>query len=254
MRVLIGHTGFVGSNLHRQRSWDALVNSRNSGDLAGMTADLVVCAGVYAEKWRANADPAADLAQIDAFSGMLAQLRAQRFVLISTVDVYPTGQAQDESESPAPTADSPYGYHRHLLELRIRDLFEKAHVLRLPALYGPGLKKNALFDMMTRHRLEFINPAARFQWYGLDRIAADVDVAIANELEVVNLMTEPFATQAIADRFFPDVTLQEKEGPTPSYDVGTRHAKLFGGQGRYVQSSDAALDGIGKFLEADKAR
>ena len=252
MRVLIGHTGFVGSNLNRQRPWDALINTRNSDDLSGMSADLVVCAGVYAEKWRANAEPKADLAQIDAFCTTLGKLRTERFILVSTVDVYPRGHARDEDETPTPTEDSPYGYHRFLLEERVRSMFETAHVVRLPALYGPGLKKNALFDMKNRHRLEFINPDARFQWYGLDRLANDLDIAVEHEIETVNLMTEPLEISAIADRFFPDIRLEQTDGPAPLYDVGTRHAGAFGGKGRYIENSETALQGIGRYIQADR--
>ena len=55
--ALIGNTGFVGGNLLRQQPFDALFNSKNIDDIAGRSFDLVVCAGVRAEKWlKLNAD------------------------------------------------------------------------------------------------------------------------------------------------------------------------------------------------------
>ena len=57
--ALIGYTGFVGSNLLRQRPFDACFNSSNIDQIAGRSFDLVVCCGARAEKWKANADPEA---------------------------------------------------------------------------------------------------------------------------------------------------------------------------------------------------
>src|SRR4051812_29144381 len=65
MRGLIGHTGFVGSNLARQARFDATYNSANIDSIAGQEFDLLVIAGVRAEKWIANANPDQDRAGIE---------------------------------------------------------------------------------------------------------------------------------------------------------------------------------------------
>ena len=62
--ALIGYTGFVGSNLARQLRFDATYNTSNIESIAGEEFDLLVCAGVRAEKWIANANPDADRAGI----------------------------------------------------------------------------------------------------------------------------------------------------------------------------------------------
>ncbi|HWE22378.1 MAG TPA: pyridine nucleotide transhydrogenase, partial [Myxococcales bacterium] len=74
--ALIGHTGFVGSNLRRALPFDVLVNSQNVEELRGGSFDLVVCAGTRAEKWKANRDPAGDLAGIDRLIAVLREVRA----------------------------------------------------------------------------------------------------------------------------------------------------------------------------------
>ena len=45
-RALIGHTGFVGSNLDRQLAVTDRYNSRNVGEMRGQSYDEIVCAGV----------------------------------------------------------------------------------------------------------------------------------------------------------------------------------------------------------------
>jgi hypothetical protein len=62
--ALVGHTGFVGGTLLRQRSFDDLYNSRNVEALAGKTYDLVACAAAPGVKWKANQEPEQDLASI----------------------------------------------------------------------------------------------------------------------------------------------------------------------------------------------
>jgi hypothetical protein len=52
MDALIGHSGFVGTNLHRQRPFDYLYNSKNIGDICGRSFELIVCAGIPAASLR----------------------------------------------------------------------------------------------------------------------------------------------------------------------------------------------------------
>lgn len=75
MRALIGHTGFVGSNLARTGKYDAFFNSRNSGDIRGCSFSEIVCAGTSAVKWKANRDPEADINAIDSLVQNLRQVK-----------------------------------------------------------------------------------------------------------------------------------------------------------------------------------
>src|SRR5205823_4842665 len=142
-----GHTGFVGSTLGRQHAFEACFNSTNIDDIRGRRFDLVVCAGVRAEKWKANIDPTGDAAGIARLQGALDEVAAARFVLISTVDVFarPTGVDED---SPVDTSTvHAYGRHRRALEEYAAGRFD-ATVVRLPGLYGRGLKKNIIYDLL----------------------------------------------------------------------------------------------------------
>ena len=53
MNGLIGYTGFVGQNLDGPQ-YEFRFNSKNSGELAGKSFDLLVCAGVPGHKTLAN--------------------------------------------------------------------------------------------------------------------------------------------------------------------------------------------------------
>src|SRR5262245_60806077 len=110
--ALIGHTGFVGGNLRSQGRYTELYNSKNIADIAGRSFELVVSAGCRAAKWLANKEPEADRAGIEPLKRALERVEAERFVLISTVDVYPQPVGVDESFEPPLEGAQPYGRHR----------------------------------------------------------------------------------------------------------------------------------------------
>src|SRR4051812_7816206 len=123
MRALIGHTGFVGGNLNRQGVFDARFNSQNIEDLAGQEFDEIYCAGVAAAKWWANQNPQADRDGIEKLLAVLDTVKAGRFVLISTVDVFKVPVAVDEKTVPRGSGLHAYGRHRLLVEEWVKGRF-----------------------------------------------------------------------------------------------------------------------------------
>src|SRR5262249_39258513 len=116
MRALIGYTGFVGSNLDRQGMFHARFNSKNFQALANQEFDEVWCAGVQAAKWWANQNPEADWDRISALLRMLGTIKARRFVLISTVDVFACPIGVDETTVPVHYDLLAYGRNRLRVE------------------------------------------------------------------------------------------------------------------------------------------
>jgi dTDP-4-dehydrorhamnose reductase len=254
MRALIGHTGFVGSNLLRAGGFDAVFNSRNFRDMAGQRFDEVVCAGVAAAKWIANREPEADRAGIAALTDVLSQADIGRFVLISTIDVYPDpSMAVDEAFDPAGHPNHAYGTNRLALEKWVSARYLDHLIVRLPALFGPGLKKNAVFDLLHNNEVEKISPDGRFQFYPVRRLAADIATAASAGLKLVNLFAEPVAMRTIIERHFPDATLGRASTSAPSYRLTTQHGRLFGGDDRYMLTSDAVLAALADFVRDERA-
>jgi NAD dependent epimerase/dehydratase family len=244
-RGLIGHTGFVGSTLDRQAAFDERYNSKNAGDMAGRHFDLLVCAGVSAAKWLANRHPDEDRRGIEALKAALSTVTADRFVLISTIDVYPDpSSGADETTEPDARDTHPYGAHRRALELWVQAQFPGAHIVRLPALFGSGLKKNALYDLLHDNMVDRINPASVFQWYPMARLWPDVERALAARLPIVNLFPQPLATSDLLRDIFPGARVGPAQHPAPAYRLATRHAALFGGTGKYLMSADTCLAAI----------
>lgn len=149
MRALVGHSGFVGTNLKASASFDRLFNSRTIHEIAGGRFDLVVCAAAPATMWAANRDPEGDLANLRGLIDHLASARIDRLVLISTIAVLADPAAGLDEGTTAFETRTAYGRNRRLLEVELAARFPRLHVLRLPALYGLGLKKNFIFDLLN---------------------------------------------------------------------------------------------------------
>jgi len=251
---LIGHTGFVGGTLAAVTPFDACFNSRNIDDIRGQHFDLLVCAGVSAAKWLANKDPEADRAGIARLTDALAEATAREVVLISTIDVYPDpANGSNEDAAIDPDANHAYGRQRLRLERWIAHRFPAVRIVRLPALFGPGLRKNALYDLLHGNLVHQINPAAIFQWYPTVRLWRDIETARAAGLKLVNLFPEPLRMSRITEGFFPGARVGPERLPAPRYDLRTRHAALFGGSGGYIMDAESVVSEMSRFIAEQRA-
>lgn len=248
--ALIGHTGFVGGNLLAQRRFDQLFNSTNFRDMEGQQFEQLACAGVSAVKWQANKAPERDLRQIQALQEVLATVSCQRFTLISSIDVYPVIGGEDESYDCHQAVNHPYGTNRLAFEDFCSQQFQRCCIIRLPALFGPGLKKNIIYDLLKDNCLDAINPASSFQYYDLANLARDIDIATAADVPLVNFFTEPVASADILARFFPDKVVGQNPAPETHYDLRTQHASLWQKSGPYLYSRQDVLTQMAAFIQS----
>jgi nucleoside-diphosphate-sugar epimerase len=246
MRALIGHTGFIGQNLVRQWPFDALFNSSNIDDVRGGDFDEIVCAAPAAEKWKANKDPESDARSIARLETALQETKSRRFILISTVDVYPNPREVDE-RTEIDESGQPYGRHRLGLERFVRERFAGAIVLRLPALFGPALKKNALFDLLHDNQVERIDGRGVFQFYHIGNLRQDIERCIAADIRLLNVATEPIPIADIARDLFRR-ELSDGSGEPPRYDVRTIHAA----PRNYLYDRAEVLAQMKQFIEAQR--
>lgn len=257
--ALIGHTGFVGSNIARQHRFDDVYNSADIGQIAGRSYDLVVSAANGADSHRINLDPSADLANIQRFADVVGSVRIERLVLISTVCVYPAIEWCDEDTPMLPDELTPYGRHRLALE-RILASRHDTLTVRLPQLFGPGIKKGVAFDLLHRHRLEHIDPDGVLQHYDLARLWHDIEIGLAADLSALNLATQPMTNRRVAEGVF-DIDLDgvvppDGRRPQPSpfaamytRNMATKHSLLFGRDDGYVMSAADEMVALRRFRD-----
>ena len=149
MKVLVGYSGFVGGNIYASTDFDAVFDHRDIEKAFGINPDFLIYAGIPAEKYLANNFPEKDYEIILNAENNIKKINPKKLVLISSVDVIDDTNNFDENGTIDESKLQPYGYNRRQLEKWARENYEDCLIVRLPALFGKGIKKNFIFDLIN---------------------------------------------------------------------------------------------------------
>ena len=250
--ALIGYTGFVGGNIYNQLKIDDVYNSKNIDEIKGKKYDLVISAGVSAVKWLANQKPQEDWQNIQKLLDLLITVKIRYLVWISTIDVYPTPLNVNENTKIDCQKAEPYGRNRFLAEEFVRENFSSYSIVRLPGLFGRGIKKNFIFDIIHNQYNNFVHPESIFQFYNLKNIGSDLKVVIKNKISLINFSTEPTSVQEIGKYVLGKTIEGNRNIKKLSYNMKTLYASLFNKTGDYLYRKDEILNEIKIFIEIEK--
>lgn len=168
--------------------------------------DLVIYAGIKASKIIADSSPGQDLRHCKRAYDTLCKIKADRKILISTIDASDTFRSRSD-----------YGKNRRNIE---RLILENAHhsnvqILRLPALYGSTVYKNSWYDAISGadevqltgmtaknvkqakdarpechfNILSTIRRDSMFAWYNLDDILLTIDNVLQSDAQLVQAVS-----------------------------------------------------------------
>ena len=252
--ALVGYSGFVGGNLLRQQDFKAEYNSKNIAEIRGKSFDTVVCCGAPAAKWIANKEPESDKANIDSLIAHLTTVETGLFVLISTVDVYREPIAVDETTDITAENLHPYGLNRYRLEQFVKSHFKNHIILRLPGLFGFGLKKNVIYDFLNNNNIDKIESRSEFQFYNLDNLSRDIQLAHDKQISLLNLSSEPVSVKELAQYCFGIDFNNQCQADPVRYDFRTAYASQFGKNGYYLYDKRSVLDDMKHFVERTRAQ
>lgn len=160
MKGLIGHTGFIGSILKSNLKNYKLFNSKNINSIRKKNFKEIICAGLPASKWKANKNPNKDTVNLNYLMRNLVSIKSDLFILISTIDVH------NDRET--------YGKNRKKLEIFIKKKFSDYLIIRLPAVFGKGIKKNILYDLLNNNQISKINKDDKYQWFDLSFLYKEI--------------------------------------------------------------------------------
>jgi len=252
IRGLVGYSGFVGGTLMRAVPFHALFNSSNAAEMRGREFDLFVVAGAPAEKSKANKDPDRDRKSIDGLIANISEVAARSAVLVSTLDVYPGPVGVDEASAIDVGVQEPFGFHRLLLERAFRARFPSGLIVRLPALFGNGLKTNAIFDLVHQRETWKLHAQSQFQFYGLARLWPDLQRFQAHDLRLINVATEPVTLADVCRDAFGFEFDNDPGTPPARSDVRTRHDAALGGGGGYLYDRATVLNELAAFVTSQR--
>lgn len=251
MSAIVGYTGFVGSNLLGSIVFDDMYNSKNFHEAIGKHFDTLYISALPAEKWKINKDPDSDIININGLKKILKTITCNRLILISTIDVYEyPSDEKDEDYDCDWINNHHYGRNRFLFELFIMEQFPVYNIIRIPGLFGKGLKKNIIFDLIKNNSSQFenISGESSFQWYNLDWLYDDIQIVINNNIKVCNLFTEPIKTKLILN-LFPEYSPNLFKGTSKTvYNTKTKYSLLFNCRNGYTRMKDEILSSISSFI------
>lgn len=178
MIFILGGKGFVGSAFARRceaagREFRVIDRDEYPAFL-GASCDLLVNANGNSSKPLATREPLAEFdASVRSVRASLADLRFNAYLHLSSCDVYPdcSGPQTTREDQPLdPARQSPYGFHKHLAERCVMHGARRWIILRMGGFVGPGLRKNAIFDILHADRL-WLDPRSELQYMPTDDLA-----------------------------------------------------------------------------------
>lgn len=298
--MLVGYTGFVGSNIDAEHDFTYRINSRNKEEAFGCNPDLLVYAGLRAEKFLANNDPLKDMETINEAFSQIQKINPKKLVLISTVDVYKEPVDVDENSVIDMDGLAAYGLNRYRLEQMVREKYEDALIIRLPGLFGKNIKKNFIYDFINVipsmlkadkceelakesklikdsyellpngfykckcpceelkqefkkvgfSALNFTDSRGVFQFYNLKNLWKDINIALKNDIRLLNIATEPVSVAEIYNALTGGESFDNQVAKIPPYyNYKSVHAKAFGGVDGYFSNKEQILKEIIDFVE-----
>ena len=248
--ALFGYSGFVGSNILQFYKIDEFYNSKNITSAINKDFDIVYFCGVPANKWYANKYSQEDLDIIESIQNILKTITCKKFILISTIDVYEdVNLCYNEDYDCDYVINHSYGRNRYRFEYFIKNHFNDYNIIRLPALFGKGLKKNIIYDLIYNNQIDKIPVNSSFQWYNLNWLKNDIEIIIKNNIKICNLFTEPLQTSEIIKIFDYDDKFMNHSSNIV-YNTKTKYSHLFNSSiDGYIRDKDTVLNNIIIFLK-----
>jgi nucleoside-diphosphate-sugar epimerase len=236
--AILGQNGFIGSHLHKRLGVLATGYTRNnSHELALSDADTLIVAAAPAAKWFANENSDNDLVNIHKILETIKLFPGDRCILISTIDVFPQGTIFDEDSQLPDWNSEAYGRNRAFLEKETRRLFPEALIVRLPGMFGPGLKKNLIFDLLNNNGNPTAHPESTFQFYDVRDLVGHIMTASELRIPTINLATQPFSVRQLFSDIFNQVFITKSSDLQVNYKMKTKHSyKLAGRQSDFLKS------------------
>ena len=175
MIFILGGRGFVGSAFaraceHAGREY-AVIDRQSYGDFVDRRCEVLINAAGNSKKFLAARDPMGDFdASVRRVRASVMDFRFDVFVHMSSCDVYPDCSSPSLTSEDQPldvAAQSPYGFYKYLGELCVRHGARRWLIIRFGGFVGPGLKKNAIFDILNGGPL-WLDPGSELQYMRTD--------------------------------------------------------------------------------------
>ena len=209
-----------------------------------------MCCAAPGTKWLANKYPDNDRSAILSLIDSLSSVKARKFVLISTIDVFGPDSSFDETSpvNPSPHFNA-YGYNRFMLEDFSLQAFPDTLIVRLPALVGPKLRKNFLYDLAHGLPVNCFNFSSQIQLYPVSLLFSDIIRSLELDVSLIHLSTPPFSFSTFSLRFPFDSFVDQPNASPFSYDMRSIYASQLAGLQDYSVPLDQAYSFVQQYFD-----
>ena len=111
-----------------------------------------------------------------------------------------------------------------------------------------NLLKN-YFNKIGFSALNFTDSRGKYQFYNLSYLWGHIEIARKNNLNILNLATEPVLISEIYEYIKNAKFINEITSNIPNYDFKTKYDFLFSGKDGYIFDKDFVLKDIKNFVE-----
>ena len=231
MIFILGGRGFVGSAFaraceHAGREY-AVIDRHTYGDFVGRRCEVLINAAGNSKKFLAARDPIGDFdASVRSVRASVMDFRFDVFVHASSCDVYPDCSSPSLTSEDQPldvAAQSPYGFYKYLAEQCVRHGARQWLIIRFGGFVGPGLKKNAIFDILNGGPL-WLDPGSELQYMRTDEGAKIVLELLDREIrnDVFNVCGQGVVSLEEVIRWASREVEVRPGSPKVRYEVNTR--------------------------------
>lgn len=306
-KALIGFSGLIGKNLKDQTNFQYKFNTKNINSIQKKTFNIVVCAAAPGKMHIANQYPEEDKKKIQSLIKNLKKLKTDKFILISTIQVFEKLNNKNNEYSKKFNNSITYGKNRRMLEVFCKKHFKDFLIIRLPSVFGKHLKKNFIFDLfnslpmmlnndryqkilnkipheikknfqgnyrkknekfylkknlniskLNKKKIEvflkknnldatsFTNHKSLFQYYYLGNLWKDINIAIKNNLKVLNLACEPIMAKNIYKQILKS-EMKINNSKLYRANMISNYSNLWNSKSKYLYNKNETLKQIKKF-------
>ena len=105
------------------------------------------------------------------------------------------------------------------------------------------------FNKLNFSALNFTDSRGLFQYYNLKYLWNHIDIALKNDIKILNVATEPFITSELYEHLFHKKFENELPYTIPFYNFKTKYSSLFGRKDGYLYSKEEVIKDIDQFIK-----
>ena len=97
--------------------------------------------------------------------------------------------------------------------------------------------------------LNFTDSRAMYQFYNLDNLWNHIQIALDNNIRVLNIATEPVSANEVYEKVYNKPFDNQLNNTVPNYNYKTKYYKVFSGKKGYIFDKQYVLNDIEQFVD-----